>query len=73
MWLKFDFSMLGGLCINLVGELAPAFTDLTKHSQPQNLSRLILNNRAKRLRVCGSMYIIILRVGRGGYYMYKFR
>ena len=41
MWLKFDFSMLGGLCINFGRGLAPSFTHHTnkivsgtKHQSP---------------------------------------
>ena len=72
MWLKFDFSMLGGLCIKLVGELAPACTPHTKHSKPLDS---LLDNQNETQTHFGYVYIyiIILGMGSGVHYMYIFK
>jgi len=73
MWLKFDFSMLGGLCIKLVGELAPACTCHTKHSKPPRFFAGQSKQNTNTLRVCIYICIIIWGMGSGVYYMYVFR
>ena len=65
--------MLGGLCIKLVRELAPACTCYTKHSQSLGFFDEQSKQNTNTLRVCIYIYIIILGTGSGVYYMYVFR